>query len=74
MPSASSGERLDVAVAASMPDPIEAQRDRRRQQHVHATGERMSDSPLRSARTAWCTATSEDEHAVSRAIDGPRKS
>ena len=33
-----------------------------------------SASPSRSARTAWCTETSEDEQAVSTFMDGPRKS
>ena len=30
-------------------------------------------SPLRSAPTAWCSATSEDEHAVSTVTAGPSK-
>ena len=33
-----------------------------------------SASPVRSALTPSCTATSDDEHAVSMAMDGPRKS
>ncbi len=33
-----------------------------------------SDSPERRLCTAWWTDTSDDEHAVSTAIDGPRKS
>ena len=33
-----------------------------------------SASPSRSARTAWCTDTSDDEQAVSTFIEGPRKS
>lgn len=33
-----------------------------------------SDSPDRRLRTAWCTATSDDEQAVSIATDGPWKS
>ena len=33
-----------------------------------------SASPARSAFTPSWTATSDDEHAVSMAIDGPRKS
>ncbi len=33
-----------------------------------------SVSPERRLRTAWCTATSDDEHAVSMATDGPWKS
>ena len=32
------------------------------------------ESPSRRERTAWWIATSEDEHAVSTATDGPRKS
>ena len=33
-----------------------------------------SASPSRRARTAWWMDTSEEEHAVSTVVDGPRKS
>ena len=33
-----------------------------------------SESPSRRERTAWWTATREEEHAVSTLTDGPRKS
>jgi hypothetical protein len=32
-----------------------------------------SQSPVCSARTAWCIATSDDEHTVFTAIAGPRR-
>ena len=34
----------------------------------------MSHSPWRMLRQAWCTDTSDDEHAVSSATLGPRRS
>ncbi len=40
---------------------------------VAAPASARSHSPARSARTAWCSATSADEHAVSTVTAGPSK-
>ena len=73
-PSASSENALILPVGLITPSSANAVEMNGEARIFTPPASATSASPPRSARTAWCTDTSEDEHAVSTFIDGPRKS
>ena len=73
VPSAAAGERLAPAVRRQPALPAELDERVRRRHHRHAAGQRQVALAARSACAARCSATSDDEHAVSTVTAGPSR-